>query len=269
MKKQEKRIPGLSFRGDGTPITDVQIQKYINEIKRGKTGKEYGYKKVTAALRRQYNLRINKKKVYRLMFVMGLLKLKVKAVRKYKRICKNHVITGSNQLWEMDIKYAYIAGERKVAYIASIIDVFDRSIVAYSISLSCTAEVAKGVLIRSLYSRGIKGKETELVIRTDNGTQFISYEFERCCIEEKVFHERIPVKSPNFNAHIEAYHRYLQDECLKGKLYINLADLENDVEDYVYRYNEERLHSSIGYMTPNEFYYDTESKFKKNYTLSV
>ncbi len=44
-------------------------------------------------------------------------------VTRYKRVCKNHLVKQSNQLWEMDTKYVYIAGTREVAYLASIIDV--------------------------------------------------------------------------------------------------------------------------------------------------
>ncbi|RXI58677.1 integrase core domain-containing protein, partial [Clostridium tetani] len=63
-----------------------------------------------------------------------------------------------------------------------------------------------------------------------------------------------PVRSPNYNAYIESFHRYLQDECLTGKIYMTLEDVKSDVEDYVYRYNHERIHSSIGYYSPHDYY---------------
>jgi putative transposase len=261
--------PGYSYRADGTIVSDIKIQSIIKTIKADKTGRFYGYKKVTAALNRQHSIIINKKKVYRLMMALNLLKEKSKPVRRYSRICRNHTINDSNQFWEMDIKYAYIAGERKVAYIVSIIDVFDRVIVGSSLSLSCTAQEAKKALINALYKRKIKDRCEGLIIRSDNGPQFISFEFEKCCIEEKVFHERIPVKSPNYNAHIESYHRYLQDECLKGKMFGTLEELNYEHSDFETRYNTERIHSSIGYRTPEEFYYEKESNFKKNYSLNV
>ena len=175
-------------------------------------------------------------------------------LKRVSRICESRTVTKSNQLWQMDIKYAFIAGTKKTAYITSIIDVFDREIVSTSIDLSATGEVAKKVLIQGLYSRGIKDNPKGLVIRTDNGSQFISGTFEKSCLDENVLHERIPVRSPNYNAFIESYHRYLQDECLTGSIYWSLDEIRNDVNDFVYRYNNERIHSSIGYISPHQYY---------------
>lgn len=140
-----------------------------------------------------------------------MLKEKRSHVRRYKRICKNHLINNSNQLWEMDIKYVYIAETRQVAYLTFIIDVYDRNILACDLSLSANAEQTQKVLIKALYYRGIKECVVGLTIRIDNGSQFIAKKFEKTCIKENVVHERIPVHNPNHNAHIESYHRYLQD----------------------------------------------------------
>ncbi|MDD5793716.1 MAG: IS3 family transposase [Clostridiales bacterium] len=250
-----RKIPGYSYTFDGEKITDLVIQKYITEIKNYKTSKRYGYRKVTAQLRNKYNLKINKKKVRRLMRNLGLLGDTVKKPKnRVSRTCESRKVTKSNQLWQMDIKYAFIAGTKKTAYITSIIDVYDREIVAYSINLSATGEVAKKVMLEALYTRNLNDNTNGLVLRTDNGSQFISGIFEQGCLSANVIHERIPVRSPNYNAFIESYHRYLQDECLTGSIYWNLEDIKIDVADFVYRYNHERIHSAIGYVSPHDFY---------------
>lgn len=263
MKTKEKRsyknvgrkIPGYSNTFDGVKVNDVRIQKYISTIKSKETSKFYGYRKVTHELRRTYNLKINKKKVRRLMKSLSFLgPNKKNKITRISPKCKERKITASNQLWQMDIKYAFIAGTRETAYITSIIDVYDREIVACSIDLKCTGQIAKKVLIEALYNRDIKDSITGLVVRTDNGSQFISGTFEEACIKEKVLHERIPARSPNYNAYIESYHRYLQDECLTGKIYMTLEHIINDINDYINRYNNERIHSSIGYVPPHEYY---------------
>lgn len=255
-----RKIPGYSYTFDGTKVNDVEIQKYITELKSKETSKFYGYKKITAELRRIKKLKINKKKVRRLMRNLGLLKPKKKrTIARISRKCKERKVTKPNQLWQMDIKYAFIGGTRQTAYITSIIDVFDREIVAYSVDLSCTGEVAKKVMIEALYERNLKGIESDLVLRTDNGSQFISGTFEEACLKEKVLHERIPVRSPNYNAFIESYHRYLQDECLTGKIYMCLDHIIYDLQDFVYRYNNERIHSAIGYVPPHEYYLENIS----------
>lgn len=270
-KRDEGYPPGFSYTNDGTwkKVYDIQIQKYINDTLKEEYGKFYGYKKITAVLRDKYKLRINKKKVYRLMAVMGVLKAERKKIRQYKRICKNHEIRNSNNLWEMDTKYIYIAQTRQVAYLASIIDVFDRNIISCVLSLSPDTESAKETLLKALYSRKIKGESEELTVRTDNGSQFIAYDFEKLCISEKITHERIPAKSPNYNAHIESYHRYLQDECLAGKLFKSFEEAEKTIKHYVHGYNTKRIHSSIGYRTPDCFYNLKGCSFKEKLVVRL
>lgn len=266
---REGVILGYSYRYDGTKISDLEIQKIICTILSDEFGKYYGYKKITMTLKNNYKIRINKKKVYRLMSVLGLLKLKKPKARIFKRICKTHKITESNKLWEMDTKYVYIAEIREVAYLASIIDVFDRSIISCVLSSSPNAESAKKALIEALYKRGLKDNTDGLIIRTDNGSQFTAYEFEKLCIKEKVIHERIPVNSPNHNAHIESYHRRLQDECLAGRLFKDSLDAETTIMKYVNGYNTIRIHSSIGYRTPEYFYNLKNDKFKDKLVVSL
>lgn len=67
--------------------------------------------------------------------------------------------------------------------------------------------------------RGLYNKETNLVIRSDNGPQFISNKFQDTCKELKLEHERIPFKTPNKNAHIEAFHRLLNFDILPSNNY--------------------------------------------------
>lgn len=269
LSQSEGNIPGYSLNVHGEKISDLEIQKHIMQIKRDEVGQFYGYKKVRALLKNKYSLKINKKKVYRLMKAMNLLEVKKSSIKRYSKICKNHTITDSNQLWEMDMKYVYIAETKEVGYLTSIIDVFDRSILAYDMALSPNAEQAKIVLMKALYNRGIKGKTSELTIRTDNGSQFIASKFEKLCVQENVIHERIPVHSPNYNAHIESYHRYLQKECLAGRLFKNFKDAISTIEKYVDNYNFKRIHSSVDYRTPDEFYNLENNNFKNKLVISI
>jgi len=269
IKKKDGIIPGFSYKFDGEKINDLNIQKHIIEILADEYGQHYGYKKVTIVLRRKHNIKINKKKVARLMGVMGVLRQKRKGKGIYKRICKNHQITQSNKLWEMDTKYIYIAETRQIAYLVSIIDVFDRSIVSCVLSLSPNSASAEEALLKALYSRNIKDSSEGLTLRTDNGSQFIAYNFEKLCIKEKIVHERIPVNSPNYNAHIESYHRYLQDECLAGRLFKSFSEAEQVITNYVDGYNTKRIHSSIDYRTPEEFYNLQNCNFKNKLIVSL
>ncbi len=189
--------------------------------------------------------------------------------RTSSRICKTHKITDSNQLWQADIKYGYVAGTKQTAYILTIIDVFDKETVAHKSVLQCTGSVASEVLIKALYKRNLIDTEHNLILRTDNGTQFISKQFESSCLKYNVIHERIPVRSPNYNAYIESYHATLQREHLTGRMFMTFEEFQASIDDFNWRYNNKRLHGSIKNMTPHSFYLLKDSIFKDNLVISL
>jgi putative transposase len=99
---------GYSFQESGARVVDEQIQEWLMELIAG-DGYNYGYRKLTVILKREYKLKINKKKVYRLCKKLGILRPQRKIQTKYPRkSARNRTITASNQLFETDIKYGYI-----------------------------------------------------------------------------------------------------------------------------------------------------------------
>lgn len=215
----------------------------------------YGYYKLHIMLERKHNLVISPKKVYRLCGELGILKpQRQRKVKHPRRIARNRDITGSNQLWEVDIKYGYIVGEDRFFYILSYLDIFDRNIIDYHIGLNCTGHDSAFTLKNALKRRNIDPKESNLVVRSDNGPQFISHAFEEACIELGVEHERIPPKTPNMNAHIEAFHRILEDDCLSINEFESYTGAYMSIVDFMDFYCNIRIHSSIGYIPPVEYY---------------
>lgn len=201
---------------------------------------------MTIALRKYKHLVINKKKVYRLCKELDILRPQRKIKPKHpKRISRNHTITASKMLWEVDVKYGFIHGEDRFFFILSYIDVFDRSIIDYHMGLSCTAQDAVTTLKRALLKRDLFSSKEKPVIRSDNGPQFISHIFGDTCSEYGIEHERIPYKSPNLNAHIESYHSILEDECLSRHSFCCYAEAYETVAEFVRFYNTRRIHGSI------------------------
>lgn len=262
---EEKRVsegrpaPGYSIQEDGKKVSDEQIKEWLMEEVSG-DGYAYGYRKLTKQLRRKFKLIINKKKVYRLCKELGILRpQRQKRISYPRKLARNRVITASNQLWETDIKYGYIEGEQRFFFICSFIDVYDRSIIDYHIGLSCSGQDVKQTLQRTLFKRQQFDKLEKPVIRSDNGPQFISYAFEQGCQEFEVEHERIPPKTPNMNAHIESFHRILEDECLSRFQFQTYEEAYKEVAWFMQFYNERRMHSSILDLSPKEFYEKQES----------
>lgn len=109
--------------------------------------------------KRSTSLISNHKKVYRLCKELNVLQPQRIIKPKYPRkLAKKTKITGSNQLWQMDLKYAYIPGIDRFFFIMSIIDVYDRCIVGYHIGLRALAVDALRVLRQALIARGVTNR---------------------------------------------------------------------------------------------------------------
>ena len=224
-------------------------------------GFPYGYKKLTTCLNEDYMLIINHKKVYRLCKELDILRPQRQLKKKHpRRLARKMEISGSNQLWQLDVKYGYIAGTDQFFFQLSLIDVFDRNIVDYHLGLSCKAGDACRVLKNALAKRK-SGKGIEQpTVRTDNGPQFISNAFDDTCKGLELTHQRTPVKTPNMNAYIESFHAILEDECYSRNEFQSYIEVYERVSDYMNYYNNRRRHGSLGNTAPAIYYQTLQAK---------
>ncbi|MGQ9571536.1 MAG: IS3 family transposase [Thermodesulfovibrionales bacterium] len=244
--------PGYSYTTEGKKVSDEQIKEWLCQMISGEY-EAYGYTKLTHSLRRDFKLIINRKKVYRLCKELDILKPQRKINPKHPRkIAKNRVVTAPNQLWEIDVKYGYIAGEDRFLFILPILDVCDRTVVDYHVGLACSAKDVVITLKQALFRRGLVNSRTKPIIRTDNGPQFISSVFQEACIELGLEHERIPFKTPNKNAHIESFNSILEGDCLSRHEFESFPNAYHVICDFMDFYNNRRIHSAIKYLTPME-----------------
>lgn len=243
-----------TYTQDGEKVSDEQVKEWIMDAIEG-DGFGYGYLKLTYWLKRNHSLVINKKKVYRLCKELGALKPQRRIKSKHpRRLARNRDITGLNQLWEVDIKYGYVHREDRFFFVLSYIDVLDRQIVDYHIGLRCEATDAVDTLKQALWKRKLFEASQLPTIRSDNGPQFVSMAFESTCEQLGVEHERIPPRTPNMNAHIESFHRVLEDDCLSRYEFESYAQAYAAVVEFMDYYNNRRMHSSLNYLSPVEFH---------------
>ncbi|KKK36401.1 hypothetical protein WQ57_06655 [Mesobacillus campisalis] len=256
--KRGRPIPGYSVTEAGIIISDEQIEEFLMEAIEG-DGATYGVKNLTEYLREHHKLRINHKKVARLCGKLGILLPHRTGSPKYpRRLVRNRLVTAPNQHWQLDIKYGSIEGSRRFFFIASAIDVFDRRIVGYYRGSKCQAKDITGMLKEAIIRRGLKAPEEQdghcIVLRTDNGPQFVSNHFGEFCEENKIFHERIPPRSPNYNAFIESFHSNLERDLFRRFTFEYFEEAYYRIDEYMEFYNERRYHGSLGRMSPAKFY---------------
>ena len=87
-------------------------------------------------------------------------------------------------------------------------------------------------------------------IISDNGPQFVAKDFKEFIRICGMTHVRTSAYYPQSNGKIERWHRSVKFECIRPGTPLSLEDAQRLVADYVRRYNDERLHSAIGYVTP-------------------
>jgi putative transposase len=211
----------------------------------------YGYLKVTKQLQAD-GYHINKKKVYRLMKADSLLKkqlIKSSGKRKFIQFRKPKVEKPLNY-FEMDIKYIYIHEESRNAYLLSIIDVYSRKIVGHIFKRSIKKKDV--IMLWEKVKPSIPDFKS-ITIRSDNGSQFIANDVRGYFYYQDIKHEFTNIATPEDDGHIEAFHSILEREFLSRNEYTSFEEMKCAIDRYMHCYNNERIHGSLKYKTPNKF----------------
>jgi putative transposase len=151
------------------------------------------------------------------------------------------VINRSNQHWQIDLKYGYIHGTKQFFFQISVIDAFDKSIIASHIGLTAKAVDAVRVIKNAVNKRNIS-RHHGLIVRSDNGPQFRAKVFSEAMEALGITYERIPVNTPNMNAYIESFHSILEDDCYSRNEFETFAEAYETIGCYLHYYNHKRRH---------------------------
>jgi putative transposase len=146
--------------------------------------------------------------------------------------------------WHVDVSYINVAGT--FFYLCSLLDGCSRSIVHWEIRESMTEADVETILQRARECY----PDARPRIISDNGPQFIARDFKEFIRLCGMTHVRTSPYYPQSNGKIERWHRSLKAECIRPGVPLSLEDARRLVEGYVRHYNEVRLHSAIGYVTP-------------------
>jgi len=146
--------------------------------------------------------------------------------------------------WHIDVSYVNIRGT--FYYLCSILDGCSRYVVHWDIRESMTEAAIEIVLQKAheLYP------DAQPRVITDNGPQFIAKDFKEFIRISGMTHVKTSPYYPQSNGKIERWHQSLKRECIRPGTPLTLDDAQRIVADYVAHYNTVRLHSAIGYVTP-------------------
>lgn len=231
----------VSVKPDQAPL-----RLRIHDLAR--TRVRYGYYRIYILLRRE-GWFVNHKRVYRLYREDGL-SLRLKRPRRHVSAASRErqpPAAAPNQLWSMDfVSDALFDGRRLRAL--TVVDAHTREALAIDVDQGIKGEQVVEAMMRIAALRG-----APKAIRVDNGPEFVSKALDRWAYENGVTLDFSRPGKPTDNAFVESFNGRLRDECLNAHWFLSLADARAKIEAWRRHYNESRPHTSLGWLTPNEY----------------
>lgn len=218
----------------------------------------YGYRRVTKQLQHE-GWRVNHKRVLRLMRESDLLcRVRRKGVKttdskhpfpRYPNLVKEMAVNRPNQVWVADITYIRIV--TGFMYLAGILDAWSRKVIGYAISTAINTSLTLEALRVAIAQRD---PGPGVIHHSDQGVQYASTEYikELKCHGFEISMAR--VGNPYENAQMESFFKTLKCEEVYLWDYRTPADVMERLPYFLEEvYNQKRLHSALGYRSPNDF----------------
>lgn len=244
-------------RGQSTRARkDIELTESIERIF-GEVDGIYGSPKVHEALKRE-GVIVGKNRVARLMQQNDL---KARCARIYRSHAKMDLFyasignqiqgieaTGPDQIWVGDVTYLRVNEEWR--YLAVILDKFSRRVVGWSLSKKRNVELSLVAFKRAAKKRLV---QSGLYFHSDRGAEYVATKYRKWLKDNGVIQSMNRKGVMNDNAEMESFFHQFKAERIHRNEYVTEKELRAVIIEYVGFYNRKRLHSSLKYMTPDEY----------------
>ena len=242
-----------------TPETadrDMELRDQIQKI--ALEWPTYGRRRITAELKRR-GWKVNHKRVSRIMREDNLLCLRRRKFVVttdshhdhpiYPNVAAGMQLTALNQLWIADI--TYIRLEIEFVFLAVILDAFSRRVVGWAVERTLEAKLVLAALGRALTERQ---PTPGLVHHSDRGVQYACCEYTNLLKQHGITISMSRKGNPYDNAACESFLKTLKYEEVYRQEYRDMAEALASIRQFIDQiYNQQRLHSALGYCPPEEF----------------
>ncbi len=241
--------------------SDFQLKRLIFEIKliHRQTKQSYGSRRMTFVLRKK-GFKIGRYRVRSLMRKYGIQckqrrRYRVTTMSEHKlpiaqnKLNRNFTVLAPNKVWTADITFLWTL--EGWLYIAVVIDLFSRRVVGWSAADHMRSELIANALKMAVSRRGsVNG----LMHHSDRGSQYASHDYQALLKRLGIISSMSRKGNCWDNAVTERFFGSLKSERTDGVRYLTLRQAKDDVVEYVEMYyNNSRLHSTLGYLSPAEF----------------
>jgi putative transposase len=256
-------LTGLSRAGfyrfqlprQGIPV-EMELRDQIQKI--ALESPSYGYRRITAELQRR-NFDVNHKRVLRLMREDNLLCVRRRVfvtttdsrhgLPVYPNLARDMEPTAVNQLWVADITYIRLCEE--FVYLSVVLDAYSRRVIGWALGRTLEAELALSALRMALVSRR---PSPGLVHHSDRGVQYASQSYTALLKDHEITISMSRKGNPYDNAACESFMKTLKYDEVYRNEYRDFEDALSSISQFLeVVYNQQRLHSALGYRPPTEF----------------
>lgn len=236
---------------------DVEIKKIYDESKG-----RYGSPKITKVLESK-GINVSQKRVSRRMKFLGLRSIIIKKfnhagksntdnTKEYPNLLEQDFFAEKpSKKWVGDITYIYTR-ETGWTYLAIVMDLFDLKVVGWTYGKNMTDDLVIEVFKKANVNRGL---DKDGIFHSDRGSQYTSNDFELLLEELEIKHSYSKKGYPYDNASMESFNAILKKEEVNVNNYETFKEAKLAIFEFIEGwYNNQRIHSTIGYITPNEKY---------------
>ncbi len=250
-------LAGVSRRrlGYASRRKDDRLVRRLRELARERP--RFGYRRLHRMLKREGH-KVNVKRVRRLCLLHGLkLSRRRRRKRRGQGVGVPPLAAYPNHVWAYDFVHDVCENGRKLK-VLTVEDEFTRRCLAIEVEHRMGSRFVARALLKLFAEHG-----TPSFVRSDNGPEFIAKVLMRMLKVQGVECRHIEPGSPWQNGRLERFNGSYRDECANLETFHNRDHARALSRLYMRDYNERRPHSSLGYLTPEEFARKHEGKAKR------